>query len=141
MELEAIAAVEKEGAHEKALELLNQAINLAPNYPSPYNNRAQILRLLNRVEEATSDLNRAIELSADEEFPIVRRQALAQRGWINFLDEQKMELAFADFEAAGKLGCEESKKMAVRCNPYARLCSSIMQEMLHKLYYSKPTET
>lgn len=139
MEMAAIGAVEKGGPKEEALEILNQAIQLAPLYPSPLNNRAQIYRLLRKPDEAMEDLSRAIELATESDFPLVRRQALAQRGWLHYGHWEDYRAAFKDFEEAAALGCEEAKQMAVRCNPYARLCSLMMQEMLGKLYYSDPS--
>lgn len=44
LEMEAVRAVEGGGSLGDALEILNQAINIAPNYPSPYNNRAQVIK-------------------------------------------------------------------------------------------------
>ena len=41
LEVEAVKAAEG-GSLGDALELLNQAITVAPNYASPYNNRAQV---------------------------------------------------------------------------------------------------
>jgi hypothetical protein len=41
LEVEAVRAAEG-GSLGDALELLNQAIAVAPNYASPYNNRAQV---------------------------------------------------------------------------------------------------
>lgn len=137
LELEAIKAAENETELPKAIALLTRAIELAPEYPSPYNNRAQVYRLGGQKDLALSDLNRAIELSMD--FPDVRRQALCQRAWV-LHSKDKLEDAYRDFEEAGKLGSEDARKMAVRCNPYARLCNNIMQEMLSRLYYSQPTD-
>lgn len=44
LELEGVKAAES-GDIDRALELLNQAITLAPEHASSYNNRAQVLRL------------------------------------------------------------------------------------------------
>ena len=41
LEVEAVRAAE-EGSLGDALELLNQAVTVAPNFASPYNNRAQV---------------------------------------------------------------------------------------------------
>ena len=41
LEVEAVRAAEG-GSLGDALELLNQAVTVAPNYASPYNNRAQV---------------------------------------------------------------------------------------------------
>lgn len=137
LELEAIQVAEQEDELAKSIVLLTTAIEMAPNYPSPLNNRAQVYRLRGQVEDALNDLNRAIELSTD--FPGVRRQALCQRAWI-LHSQGKVEDAYEDFAEAGRLGNEDARKMAVRCNPYARLCNTIMQEMLEKLYYSQPSD-
>lgn len=135
LEAQAIAFAEKED-YSGAIQLLQKGTGIAPNYPSPFNNLAQIYRLQKRNDLALDALSKAIELCNDD-FPQVKKQAYAQRGWLRY-GEEKTEEAAADFEAASRLGCAESAKMVVRCNPYARLCSSIMQEMLNKLYYSKP---
>lgn len=139
LEIEAITVAESPAKdYQKALLLLTEAIAKAPNYPSPFNNRAQVYRLLTDHGCALADLEIALEQCGND-FPLVKRQALCQRAWIRHAAGHREE-AFADFDAAGKLGCEEARKMAVACNPYAKLCNSIMQEMLDKLYYSKPIE-
>lgn len=142
LEVLAIQAVEVNDDRERALELLGQAIAMAPTYPSPLNNRAQVYRLFkrpSRTEEARADLEAALAQATVEDFPLVRRQALSQRAWLHYADGS-MEAAFRDFEAAAALGCTEAQRMAVRCNPYARLCNDIMQEMLNRLYYSRPQQ-
>lgn len=45
LEVQAVRVAE-EGNLEDALELLTRAVNEAPNYASPYNNRAQVSRPL-----------------------------------------------------------------------------------------------
>lgn len=42
LEVEAVKAAE-EGRLEEAVEMLTKAIHAAPAYPSPYNNRAQVM--------------------------------------------------------------------------------------------------
>lgn len=135
LEIEAINSAEVEKSLFQAVDLLAKAISIAPEYPSPYNNRAQVYRLEGDLVRALEDLERAIYLSDD--FPLVKRQALCQRAWIKYADGDN-EAAFIDFEMAGKLGCDDARKMAVRCNPYAKLCNSIVQGMLEHLYYSSP---
>lgn len=139
MEVEAIELADVSKNYTKSLELFNSAIKLAPKYPSPYNNRAQVLRLLKRDQEALSDLDQAINLClSDGSLPLILRQAYCQRAWLRYNTDQ-FEDAFVDFEAASKLGSSDAKKMAIKCNPYAQLCNNIMQELLQKLYYSNPT--
>ena len=50
LEVEAVRAAEG-GSLGDALELLNQAVSVAPNYASPYNNRAQVQREGERERE------------------------------------------------------------------------------------------
>lgn len=94
--------------------------------------RAQILRLLRRDDEAMECLNACLHASPDDG---IKRRALAQRGWLHYR-KGETDAAFADFEAASQLGCLESKRMAVRCNPYAKLCHEMMLEMLDRQYFS-----
>lgn len=49
LELDGIAAAEKEN-YGVALDLLSRSIKLAPQRASGFNNRAQILRLIGKVE-------------------------------------------------------------------------------------------
>lgn len=102
------------------------------------NNKAQILRLMNRNDEALACLNQILNV-IDGSTPVpkmVIRQASAQRGWLLFRSAQNEE-ALADFERASRLGCLESKRMAVRCNPYAAMCNQMMQELIGSQFYSK----
>ena len=139
IELQAIQAAEVEEDFAKALSLINKAIAMSPEYPSPYNNRAQIYRLMEKDEESVlADLNKAISLSNDD-FPRVKAQALCQRAWLKY-SKGEMADAYVDFESSSTLGCSDAKKMTVRCNPYARLCNNIMREMLQRLYFSKQQE-
>ncbi|XP_052287005.1 tetratricopeptide repeat protein 36-like isoform X2 [Dreissena polymorpha] len=65
LELEGVKAAEA-GQVDKALELFSQAITVAPEHPSSYNNRAQALRLKGDIpekdNEAKCDLTHAAHL-------------------------------------------------------------------------------
>jgi tetratricopeptide (TPR) repeat protein len=64
LEVEAIRLAE-EKRYEEALQRLTAAVKVSPSHPSPYNNRAQVLRLMggkDRLGEALQDLAKAIEL-------------------------------------------------------------------------------
>lgn len=146
LEAEAISVAESEKNYSKALSILNESINTCPTYPSPHNNRAQVRRLILSAENKNSlkeekeimdDLNAAINLCKDE-FPVVKRLALCQRASIHY-GKGDNEAAFRDFEAAAKLGSKVGRRMATACNPYARLCNNIMQQMLQSLYFSNPS--
>ena len=49
LERDGVQAAEA-GNHEEALRLLTEAVVTAPQRPSPYNNRAQVYRLMHRKE-------------------------------------------------------------------------------------------
>lgn len=125
----------------QALALLDQAIHLAPHHPSPYNNKAQLLRLIRRDEEALNCLNKSITLSLSssnhhpQKYHSILQKAYAQRAWIHFKCSRN-DAAFADFESAAKLGCGESRQMAIRCNPYAAMCNQMLHELIGKTYFS-----
>lgn len=97
------------------------------------NNKAQLLRLLGRDSEALECLDLVLSSSAARK---VVRQSSAQRAWLHFRSGDN-EAAFKDFECAAKLGCLESKRMAVRCNPYAAMCNQMLQEIIGSTFYSK----
>ena len=128
----------------EALNLIEEAINICgasgletdKSLQSLLNNKAQILRLLGRDSEALECLNLILSTSALTTNPAVIRQASAQRGWLHFRSGDN-EAAFGDFERAGKLGCLESKRMAVRCNPYAAMCNQMLQGIIESRFYSK----
>ncbi len=87
--------------------------------------------------EALCVLNDCLFQSSELNSPIHRR-ALAQRAWI-YWRAGDTKAAFKDFEEAGKLGCLESKRMAVQCNPYAKLCNEMLFSVLkseNKKFYS-----
>jgi Tfp pilus assembly protein PilF len=90
---------------------------------------------MNREKEALQVLNDCFSQGPE---PSIRRRALAQRAWI-YYRAGKNEAAFQDFEGAAKLGCSDSKKMAIRCNPYAQLCNEMLIGVLkseNKRHYS-----
>lgn len=134
-ELEAIKLAETARDYSGAKQLLDKVIATCPTYSSAYNNRAQLYRLLGDRDLALADANEAIRHARQKYRPSVLRLALCQRGILR-REGGHPEEAFNDFEEAGKLGLEDARKMAVACNPYAKLCNSIVQEMLDKLYYS-----
>ena len=126
LEVEAVREAE-EGRLAQALSLLTEAVTMAPECPSPYNNRAQVLpppppppplhhiillsvqvyRLQNQVELALADLNMAIQLSGGR--GKAAQQALTQRGLIHRLHGNDEE-AKSDFQLAAKLGSKFAQK-------------------------------
>jgi len=113
---------------------INDAVKLYPDHPSPLNNRAQILRLLRQDDEALTDLNAAITSEGGAtDYPLVLRQAYAQRGWLHMARDQLTE-AKEDFDKAAELGHPEAAKLASRCNPYAAMCNAMLAQVMQKFY-------
>lgn len=143
LEIEAIKLAEQstESSLTAALDSINEAIILSSITDSAYysllNNKAQILRLMDKNDEALHYLNQVLGVKDNSVInKKIIRQSSAQRGWLYFR-AGNTEAAFIDFEVASKLGCLESKRMAVRCNPYAAMCNQMMQELTGSRFYSK----
>ncbi len=64
LEIEAVQLAES-GKAQEALDRLEKALTLCPQYASALNNRAQVFRIMGRSNEAMADLNQAIELAYD----------------------------------------------------------------------------
>jgi tetratricopeptide (TPR) repeat protein len=155
LEKKAIRLAEK-GLLEEAEEILSQAIQKYPNgLPSLLNNRAQVRRMLRNVGGALNDLSRAIQIATPSD-PSSFSQANAKilsdahihRATIYMLlargekgdmsvpetesSEKLMEYASRDFSIAGRYGNELARAMAVRTNPYAKMCGAIVETALRK---------
>ncbi len=148
LDAEAVAAAEA-GRLDDALEILRRAIGCAPAYPSPYNDRAQVLLLLGRTDEARADLDTAVRLAsggalldasldgAALRHPRVLARALCQRGHLfmrstleNGHTDANTAVARRDFEAAARLGDADARRMAAQLNPYAKLCAQMVSELM-----------
>ena len=77
LEKQAIAACDS-GRLSEAVRILDAAVSVAPDRPAPYNNRAQVQRLIGNVTAALEDLNKAIEVSGGQGRSAC--QAYCQRG-------------------------------------------------------------
>ncbi|VBB86067.1 YALIH222S03e30042g1_1 [Yarrowia lipolytica] len=134
----------------RAIEKLKEIIVEAPKYASVYNNLAQLERILDQKGEKSaskldviSNLERAIKLAGPDQLIIskmqgtVLQQAYAQLGQIymegrnnegdSWGDEEK---ASECFRRAGEYGNKIAAELAVKVNPYARLCGNIVREAL-----------
>jgi tetratricopeptide (TPR) repeat protein len=144
----------EQGAMEEAELLLSRMIQKYPNgRPSLWNNRAQVRRLSKNVSGALEDLSQAIHLATpallnatSSDYVNVLSHAHSHRATIYMLlargeisgvlenesPERLEEYASRDFAMAGKYGSELAKAMAVRTNPYAKMCGAIVQSALRK---------
>ena len=133
LEVQAVRAAE-EGDMDTSLQLINLAIDTAPDYASPYNNRAQLYRLMGRTEEAISDLDTAIELCGG--VGRSAEMAYTQRGLLLKLQGQD-DRAWRDFKNAADLGGAFAKSILVQTNPLAALCNRMLKEAVGNLYPSQ----
>lgn len=129
LELEAVKKAE-EGKLEEALQLLTKAIQLSSTRGSCYNNRAQILRLQDKIADAIIDLNNAINLSDGKGKAAC--QAYCQRAMIH-RKQGREESATKDFQLAAKLGSTFAKAQLVQLNPYAAMCNKMLHDVMMKL--------
>nr|AEE62295.1 unknown [Dendroctonus ponderosae] len=130
MEIQAVTMVEK-GNFTEGLNMLNRAVETAPNRPSLYNNRAYVYQYLRRFEDAFNDLTIAIELCTNQHQKTLC-QAYCQRGILHKRAGRK-ELAKADFDKASALGSKFAKSQLVELNPYAALCNQMLRHVIDKL--------
>ncbi|KAK4296261.1 hypothetical protein Pmani_031232 [Petrolisthes manimaculis] len=129
LELEGVKSAEA-GNVAAAVISFSKAIEIAPNKPSCYNNRAQALRLQGHVEEAMTDLDAALELSQGKGRAAC--QAYTQRAMIHRLRGDN-DNARLDFQEAANLGSEFAKAQLVQMNPYAALCNKMLHDVFSKL--------
>ena len=138
----------------RAIEQLKEIIVEAPKYASVYNNLAQLQRIQNQKcqkgdneesfskQEIVDNLQRAIKLAGPDQLIIskmqatVLQQAYAQLGQI-YMENRDDDDSWADeekasecFRRAGEYGNKIAAELAVKVNPYARLCGNIVREAL-----------
>ncbi|XP_013180763.1 PREDICTED: tetratricopeptide repeat protein 36 [Papilio xuthus] len=122
------AQLAEAGKLEEALEEMNKAVKAAPESPAAYNDRAQLLRLMLKDDEAMSDLDRALQLTAGQRCR-ARALALCQRGVV-LRKRRADDEARAAFTEAATIGSSFAKKQVVEMNPYAALCNQMLSQVL-----------
>lgn len=148
----------------QARQILTDLTLSSPDYASGFNNLAQVLRMLEASPgEILAALSRAIELAVPASSSSSSRagvsarqanllaQAYTQRGALLYMlfksggggggdvvvgvDGEQLEMAASkDFFEGGRYGSEVGREMAVRTNPYARMCGAIVREALTRDY-------
>lgn len=118
--------------YQTAIQHFTDAIEMVPEYSSPYNNRAQVYRLIKEFGKAKDDLDKAIQYSnpdpTKEPFNTrVARLAYAQRGFLfkGFLNNE--ELGHKDLTRAAELG---HSLASLETNPYRTLCGDMVSIMM-----------
>jgi tetratricopeptide (TPR) repeat protein len=158
-ERKAVELAEK-GSLIEAEDTLSCAIAKYPKgRPSLWSNRAQVRRLRGNFDAAIADLSEAIRLATPPKHGVATVEdtktlssahthratiyLLAARGGVpgalgDRSPDELEEKASHDFGMAGKYGNELSRAMAVRTNPYAKMCGSIVQTALSRELRSFP---
>ncbi|XP_058464038.1 tetratricopeptide repeat protein 36 homolog [Malaya genurostris] len=126
LELEAIALTEN-GNLTDAIELFTKAIEIAPERPAPWNNRAQVYRYSGNESAALHDIEQALHLSKRSGRTGCR--AFCQRGILRRKHED-IDGARSDFEKAAKLGSRFARTQLIELNPYAALCNQMLREVM-----------
>jgi len=135
-EKEAVQAAEK-GDLTGALTLFDKLVELDPERPSSYNNRAQALRMVGRPDSALKDLDTAIQLSKGK--GKAGSNALCQRG-VLLRKEGRDDDAMEDFKTAAKNGSGFAKAMVVEMNPYAAMCNAMLKNVFTALQEGGDTD-
>lgn len=156
-ELEAIRLAEasssqspsSSAALQEARDILTELTITHPDYASAHNNLAQVLRIQAApASDILPHLALAIKLSspATPTCPIspsqakILSQAHTQRAALYYKmfkdggSEDLEALASSDFFEGGRYGNSIAREMAVRTNPYARLCGAIVKEAMRNEY-------
>jgi hypothetical protein len=142
------------GSLDEAERLLSDIIaKYSTVQPSLWSNRAQVRRLTGNVQGALDDISEAIRITTplrntmpSTENARILSHAHTHRATIYLLvargeitgilqgqsPEQLEERASHDFAVAGRYGSDLAKAMAVRTNPYAKMCGAIVQTALKK---------
>lgn len=121
-----VAAAEA-GQNDEALKALSDAIAEAPDWAAPYNNRAQLYRLLRQEDDAIADLDKAVEITGG--LGPVGTQAILQRGLLHRLRGEDDE-ARQVFRRAADQGSDFAKQQLVSLNPMAALCNKMLVRMM-----------
>ncbi|CAD5212323.1 unnamed protein product [Bursaphelenchus okinawaensis] len=120
----------EEKKHDEALLKFDQAIEICPNNPSAYNNKAQTLQFQRKMDEALTLLNKAIELSKGK--GKTAAQSFAQRALIHRC-QGRPYAAKEDLEKSAALGNKFAKMELVTLNPYAAMCNQMLGDVMEKL--------
>ncbi|KAG0637462.1 hypothetical protein HOY80DRAFT_972875 [Tuber brumale] len=149
-ELKAIKLAESSPTSLPESRKLLQDLTIAhPTYASAHNNLAQVLRMLSApATEILPHLDEAIKLSSPStptsslspSQAKILSQAYTQRAAIYYSmfkqggNEDMEAAASRDFFEGGRYGNGIAREMAVRTNPYARLCGAIVKESMKNEY-------
>ncbi len=96
----------------KAIEDLDMAVSLAPDWPSPHNDLAASYKRLGKNEEAIEEYTKALNLKPDFAF------AMSNRGSL-YMKLGRVDLAFRDLNRAIEIGPPHQVLYWKRANAYA----------------------
>jgi tetratricopeptide (TPR) repeat protein len=114
------------GDLQEALEMFTSITVDNPKYPSAFNNRAQIYRLMARDQEALKDLNHCISLNPPN---TILRQAYTQRSVI-YKQMDNLKASDEDLLKAAQCGSVEAKCLVKEKNPFAKMCNQVISGLM-----------
>jgi tetratricopeptide (TPR) repeat protein len=103
----------------KALEIFSSLISDNPNYSSARNNRAQVLRLMGRDDEALKDLDYCLSLKPSRS---ISRQVYTQKSII-YKKRKDFKASDEALVKAAQCGSAEAKCIVKEKNPFAKMCN------------------
>jgi len=115
------------GRHQEALRAFQEAIQTEPSWGAPYNNRAQLYRIMRRNDDAIVDLDKALELSGGK--GSVGCQAAIQRAALHRIAGEEDQARHL-YTVAADLGSSYAKQQLVAMNPMAALCNKMLFKMV-----------
>ncbi|WP_293057088.1 tetratricopeptide repeat protein, partial [Okeania sp. SIO2B3] len=89
------------GRNEVAIQLLNQVINLQPNFSEAYSNLAKLMKKEGRLEEAIAHYQKAIELEPSNSSNYLKLGLI-------FLEKGEMDVAIINYETSIKINPDSS---------------------------------
>ena len=109
------------GKHEEAIEDLNKAIELKPDYALAYNNRGIAYNNLGQYDRAIEDYDKAIELNPDY------AHAYYNRGY-SYDDLKQYDRAIEDYDKAIELDPNDADYYTNRARAYRKLGNTSLAE-------------
>jgi tetratricopeptide (TPR) repeat protein len=124
----------QKGRLESAVKLLQQAIELAPNFFHAHNNLGIVFQMMKRYPDAEREYNRSHRLNLKSERPLVNLGSL-------YLEESSLEKA--DKQAAGKLLDQslDALEEAVKLNPRSAIGYFLLGQANYKSDFLEEAES
>ena len=125
------------GQNAAAITMLSECIASSPDAAALYNDRCQMYRMMDQHELAWADIQKAIHLAHEHNAVSILGQAYMQRAILRklsrFAEASSQDDIQADYEASARYGNRIAAYYAVKNNPYAAMCNTVLKKamMMH----------